>query len=204
MKHSYNVTRLSEYETDLELLWVSLKVGNTSIIVGSCYRPPCSNVSVFDTIVNNVEHVLQNNQHTILICDLNISYNCKESNLLEQVCHMKQLILDSTRVTPSSSSIIDHIYTIDETKHILSGVIKITLSDHYAVYTVLSFKQIRTQPRILTCRNYRNFNIDAFLTDLDYIFTNQSNIYENSVDIDNLWNIYGNMIFRLLSRSMLL
>ena len=75
--------------------------------------------------------------------DLNISYNCNESNLLEQVCHMKQLILDSTRVTPSSS-IIDHIYTIDETKHILSGVIKITLGDHYAVYTVLSFKQIRT------------------------------------------------------------
>ena len=79
---------------------------------------------------------------------------------------------------------------LDETKHILSGVIKITLSDHYAVYTVLSFKQIRTQPRILTCRNYRNFNIDAFLTDLDYIFTNHSNIYENSVDIDNLWNIW--------------
>ena len=190
MKHSYNATRLSEYETDLELLWVSLKVGSTSIIVGSCYRPSCSNVSVFDNIVNNVEHVLQNNQHTILMGDLNISYNCKESNLLEQVCHMKQLILDSTRVTPSSSSIIDHKYTIDETKHILSGVIKITLSDHYAVYTILSFKQIRTQPtqpRILTCRN---FNIDAFLTDLDYIFTNQSNIYENSVDIDNLWNIW--------------
>ena len=59
----------------------------------------------------------------------------------------------------------------DETKHKISGVVKMNMSDHFAVFTILSFKQERFQPRTLICRNYSNFNIDSFLNDLDNCHT---------------------------------
>ena len=54
----------------------------------------------------------------------------------------RQLILEPTRVTLNTSSIIDHIYTTMPNNHVYSGVLKYTVSDHYLVYTILSPKKI--------------------------------------------------------------
>ena len=54
---------------------------------------------------------------------------------------MTQLISEPTRVTPNSSSVTEHIYTSNESYHVKSGVLYSTLSDHYAIYSIIRFKQ---------------------------------------------------------------
>ena len=48
-----------------------------------------------------------------------------------------------------SSSLIDLLYTSDESFHAQSGVLHTTLSNHYGIYSVLSFKQPRLPQRLL-------------------------------------------------------
>ena len=47
----------------------------------------------------------------------------------------------ATRVTPSISSIIDIILTSFSERHIETGIVKVTLSDHYLVYTMIDLQR---------------------------------------------------------------
>ena len=68
-------------------------------------------------------------------------------------------------MTLHTSNIIDLIFTTVPEKHI-SGVIPVTLSDHYMVYTILSQKVPAVSSRHVTKRNYKNFNADDFKRDI--------------------------------------
>ena len=194
VKEAYNATRLLELECDnIEILWANVNIGNTNVIVSTCYRPPSSSSTVLETNIDIIELALLRNKLTVILGDFNYDYNLSDLNMIEYLCHMKQLILHPTRVTIKSSSVIDHIYTSDETKHKISGVVKMNMSDHYAVFTILSFKQEKFQPRTLTCRNYSNFNIDSFLNDLDncHPFRNDSDdVLLHSSDVIKLWECW--------------
>ena len=48
-----------------------------------------------------------------------------------QTFNMKQLVEEPTRVTPQTSTLIDHIYTTMPLRHTTTGVLKWSLSDHY-------------------------------------------------------------------------
>ena len=69
-------------------------------------------------------------------------------------------------MTLHTSNIIDLIFTTVPEKHHISGVIPVTLSDHYMVYTILSQKVPAVSSRHVTKRNYKNFNADDFKRDI--------------------------------------
>ena len=76
----------------------------------------------------------------------------------------------SDRVTLDSSTLIDHIATIHCNNITESGVLKISLSDHYLVYCVRKLRGgVKHQHKYITSRQLRNFNHEAFLTDLSEI-----------------------------------
>ena len=79
---------------------------------------------------------------------------------------MTQLISEPTRVTPNSSSVIDHIYTSNESYHIKSGVLCSTLSDHYAIYSIIRFKQPHNVGRTIQIRSFNEVNIDLLIDDI--------------------------------------
>ena len=76
-----------------------------------------------------------------IIGDFNIDYSLKsvkkryKLSTLESKFNIKQLINDFTRVTHSSSTIIDWIYT-DSQVISLSGTLDINISDHLPVFLV--------------------------------------------------------------------
>ena len=68
-------------------------------------------------------------------------------NILEKTCCRKwldivssfsltQLISEPTRVTETSSTLIDHVYTSNLSNIVESGVTKYALSDHYLVFAI--------------------------------------------------------------------
>ena len=79
----------------------------------------------------------------------------------------KQLITEPTRVTPNSSSIIDHIATTSPKNIVKSGVFQISLSDHFMVYCVRKFEGgvLKDHKKIKT-RRMKIFNEQMFLMDV--------------------------------------
>ena len=58
-----------------------------------------------------------------------------------QICGLKQLIEEPTRITATSESILDLIIVSDKDKIIQSGVLDIGLSDHVIVYCTHKIKK---------------------------------------------------------------
>ena len=74
-----------------------------------------------------------------------------------------------TRVTMNTKTIIDLIFTSCPEKHAMSGVIPVTLSDHFMVYSVLNEMRptIKLGKHIsVTKRNYNTLCIESFKKDI--------------------------------------
>ena len=83
---------------------------------------------------------------------------------------MTQLIKEPTRVTLDSLTLIDHIATTNCNNIAESGVLEISLSDHYLVYCIRKLRGgVKRQHRYITSRQLKNFNQDAFLFDLSEV-----------------------------------
>ena len=89
---------------------------------------------------------------------------------LKHLCHLfkfKQLINEPTRVTPTSKSCIDLIFTNASDNRICSsGVLHLGLSDHFLVYVIKKCVKPLYKPNIIKTRSFRNFNEVAFRNDL--------------------------------------
>ena len=128
----------------IEALFIEVKLSNRKpIILGSMYRHPNVNVDYFDKMVNVKEHITTDHE-CIILGDLNYNYVLNDNlctNPIQYLCQLagfSQLVTEPTRVTMTSSSLIDVILSTTPSSHVQTGVIKLTLSDHYMPYTVLS------------------------------------------------------------------
>ena len=93
----------------------------------------------------------------------------------------------------TSSSQIDVILNTTPSSHVQTGVIKITLSDHYMSYTVLSNSTPRLPDKRITIRDFKHFSEHTFLYDvrqkfLDFTTQCKTSLTTEDVDIDFIWN----------------
>ena len=89
--------------------------GNT--LLCCIYRPPNAAPIMHDHIVDTLEKAISENKNVILIVDLNYAYLQGGSGaqnpicILESLLLMTQLICEPTRVTTTTSSLLDIILT---------------------------------------------------------------------------------------------
>ena len=88
-----------------------------------------------------------------------------QAHFIETLLCCKQLIVEPTRVTQSSQSVIDHIYTTMPHNHLDYGMLKYTLSDHYLIFTTLTFRRQASPPKIIHKKKLQ-ININDFIHDL--------------------------------------
>ena len=69
-----------------------------------------------------------------------------------------------SRVTLTTPNVIDIMFTIDHSSHVLTGVYDIALSDHYLIYTVFSKSFVRKERahKEIKFRNYRKCSPEEF------------------------------------------
>jgi len=77
-----------------------------------------------------------------------------------------QTISSPTRITETTSSLIDHVITNTPQHIIKSGVSHLGISDHSLIFTVRRLAQPRGLPRIVESRRFNNFNEEDFLEDM--------------------------------------
>ena len=103
--------------------------------------------------------------------DFNIDYvsctNRKWLNLI-QLCDLSQLVLEPTRVTQSTATIIDHVYTTNAENITECFISHFSFSDHFPVcFTRKVNCKIPKSSHITTSyRCFKNFDDSLFLNDL--------------------------------------
>ena len=149
-----------------------------SYLVVSWYRPPSDPVDSFNKMEKVLSYLDREGKEIILLGDTNCDLtkrapdqpadnNAKHISSLYELFSLKQLIEEPTRVTLTTSSMIDHVATTSARNIIEAGVHKVSMSDHYMIFCVRKFQgALKKDHKVITTRSMKNFDKDAFLADV--------------------------------------
>ena len=173
-----NYTRLDYNVTHTESLWLTVNQNCLDkIVIGIIYRKPNTNVDQFQSsLLGVLEEVNVGKTSIVLIGDFNIDVSQTIDqkiydylSMIESV-GLQQVISSPTRVTNSTSSVIDHIYTNVYNHAIHSGVIETDVSDHFPIFVIFESKNKNKTALVRkVARSYKSFNIQSFHEDLGKI-----------------------------------
>ena len=75
-------------------------------------------------------------------------------------------ILQPTRVTESSATIIDNIFSNNIQDDIISGNLLLTLSEHFSQFISVNWEKIDFKKLNIYLRDYSKFSNESFLDDV--------------------------------------
>ena len=172
---------------DLELMCieVSLPKQKTFMVV-YWYRPPNSQNIMFDKFEALLQLLESTSKDVLIMGDLNCDFIKKPLNhqtkilkRLGEEYDLKQHVDKPTRVTPTSSTLIDVLFSSNHDKVTFCDVIPLSLSDHYMIVCSLGrVKYPKAQHKYVNSRNMRRFDVDKFKTDLRQV--NWDDVLEDS------------------------
>ena len=174
IRNSINYSRRLDLEIDLlEMLALEIKKPNTKPFLVYCwYPPPHSPAEHFDIFESKLEQAEMFYSDIYITGDINSnllnlgdSYTMRLINILEAY-QLSQVISEPTRVTNSTSTLIDLFITNNEESVVHSGVYPLAISDHNLIFAVRKIGVRRQSPRYVETRNFKKFNANTFLSDL--------------------------------------
>ena len=190
-----------------EMLFVEVTVGLIKIAVGVIYKSPLVPYSVFAAIHENLLSVTSKYEHCIIMGDMNIDHlkvntpalNFFTSYVTEPFA-LTQVIDEPTRITADSSTLIDLMLTSNSENVKVHGVIDTPgISDHCLTYLAYSIKKPKFKPKMVTRRDFRNFDENKFLTDMSN--APWGNIYAvEDDDINNKVTIFENIHTEIIDK----
>ena len=142
-------------------------------LVVAWYPPPTEHVEAFTKLEKNLNFFDRENKEILILGDTNCDFLKETSqemdfNLAGNSLHMsniydlfgfRQMINEPTRETLDTSTLIDHVATNTPANIVDSGVLKISLSDHYLVFCIRKFRGfIQRQPKLIRSRRMKNFD----------------------------------------------
>ena len=171
------VTRndLAEFNSHIESLFIELPACqfdlNKCIIVGVIYRPPDTDVNVFNNTVADLLMKLktENNKKIYSAGDydinlFNIDRHVPTSEFLELMFShsLYPMINRPTRVTSASATIIDNIYCNSLQKEQFNGILYADISDHFPIFCIDFTNHRKSLPQFTVIRNYSKQNVQKF------------------------------------------
>ena len=123
----------------------------------------------------------------------------KKIKLLYELYQFTQLIDKATRVTITTSSLIDHMVTNTPEKISCVGVIHTGISDHSLIFAIRKTHMIAKQgANTIEIRNMKNFNEQNFLRDL----SNQcwEYVYFYADNTNDMWEIWKQLFLEVLNK----
>ena len=176
-----NSVEIESYTKNLahiECIFAKVSHSGGNLIVGSCYRPPSSNVNDFINEINNIFSQNTSNSDYILCGDYNLNLMHTSSDRLvgefvdSLACQgLINTILLPTRVTDHSATLIDNIFVSNNLTH-NSGVFGVNISDHYPIFTNLK-NILGHNDQKSNYSRYRLLN-DLTLTNFSLAFNNEN------------------------------
>ena len=192
IKDTINYKPVNSFNLKLEgceELWVKINSNNTEKLFAVLYRHPGSNISEYHS---SFEISLESlNQHKLQY------YNCGDINIDLLQCELKAsvknykemlvslgclpLIKYPTRISSSSATLIDHLYTNNVTHVTATYILYEDIFDHLPVMLLLKNKTHKITSNNTLIRDTKYFISDEFLIDLYDNFENWQTVNQ-SVD----------------------
>lgn len=160
---------------EIEGVWLEVNpsAGAKSLFVCYLYRNGKSLITWYDAFIRMMDKVSSISSNIILLGDFNLDLfnNHPGWNYTANLFGLEQIIETYTRYDSvhDSYTLIDHIYVTNTETVISTDVPIVDFSDHNAVVCTLSHKvpkAKRNQHSYITYRSFKDFNEDAFLSDL--------------------------------------
>lgn len=170
---------------ELEYITLKINMPSTTIAICAVYRPPNTN---FNNLLNSFDEILSSicPSFDTIIClgDFNVNF-LNINNPIEDCFNsynLTQLINEPTRVTDTTSTLIDPIFISNEDMVLKSGTISADgISDHKLVFCDIKILKCKMKPKLVTFRCFKNFILNEFLIDLHSLPWHNI-IYENNID----------------------
>ena len=157
----------------IECVGVKVEIFGRYINFICVYRPPQGNIDLFNETFSSLLKDLPSDEPTFFAGDFNI--DTLETNPSNGILSFKELILSEfffpiidvpTRVTETSRTCIDHIYT-NCVQPILSGALHCDITDHHAIFCTIPFFNPHFDNIIdIKFRDHSDGNIDSLRTEL--------------------------------------
>ena len=153
---------------------------------------PNSPNEVFSSLENLIGRLDYENVEFYLMGDMNCnmaSVSDTNSRLLSDITDLyglHQLINEPTRITDTTSTLIDLIYTNYPDKLVYSGVCHVSVSDHSLVfaYRKLSIGAVFKRHNTINYRTFKNFNRDHFRNEIAF---QNWDVLDNFQDLNDMW-----------------
>ena len=196
----YKVIKLPVNHVQPELLFVEITIGKIKIAIGVMYKSPLIPYSTYASIHENLAFVTSRYQHCVLMGDMNVDMLKPDSaaarflsTYVIEPFALTQVIDEPTRITSKSSTLIDLMLTTSHENVKVHGVVDTPgISDHCLVFSAYSIKKPKFKPKMVTRRDFRNFNENAFKADMG--LAPWGNIHAvDDEDIDNKVVIFENI-----------
>lgn len=161
------------------------------IMIGIIYRPPNGSIVTFNENLNNIlSKITAESKQCFIMGDFNIDI-LKEpsSNFMNTIYSsgFHPLITKPTRVSATSATLIDNIFTnVLQYDACLPGIIATDLTDHFPVFCKSFVHHIKAK-KGHKARNYSQKNIDNFIrrvTGVDWSFV------QNELDVNNAYDAF--------------
>ena len=162
--------------SELEAVCVEIsKRHSKPFFAATVYWPPNANADFFEHFEKFIKAIDNENQEMYLLGDLNCNLlktdndsnaPTKKIKSLYELYQLSQIINQATRVTVTTSTLIDHIVTNTPEKISDSGVVHTGISDHSLIYAIRKISVSKKHENVIEVRNMRHLDEQKFIKEL--------------------------------------
>ena len=168
------LTPTLERPENIEDIWMTVQYENLpSFLIGCVYRHPHALNNSFTYLSDVFTSMCLRNKPLLVLGDFNDDQFLPNNKIekITQSLHLTQMIKKPTRITSTSSTLIDLAITNRPNFVVHSDVLSCPVGDHELLTTTINVRKERKPPIIRTFRSLRNYSqnnlCDLLLNDTD-------------------------------------
>ena len=145
--NNVRVSRRNDLEpANVELVWLEIDNPTSQIFLCCVYRPPNADSSFWRNFSWSLDKACEISDKIIIVGDINVDlFNTPDTHIIYDIisnCQLVNIIKDATRITNSSRTLIDPIFTTQSINVTESGTLNAgdNLSDHMATFLSITVK----------------------------------------------------------------
>ena len=161
---------------NIEDIWMSVQCKNfPSFIIGCVYHHPLALNNSFNNFSDGFTTMCLRNKPLLILGDFNDDQFLPDNKIrkITQALHLTQLIKKATRITSSSSTLIDLAITNRSDFIIHSDVLPCPVGDHELLNITINVRKEKRAPTIRTFRSLSHYSqnifCDLLLNDMDVL-----------------------------------
>jgi hypothetical protein len=188
----------------LECIWISLSLKHlpSNFVIGCFYRPPQSDIRSLNDVFASIEGLLSCKRFVIACGDFNVDVSdaCKPyTSTFQQFISnysLIQPICEPTRLSSSSTSILDLFLASSNTPVVSSGVIDSYFSDHLPIFLTVSWQTPKHLTKTIHKRSFKNFDPVLFDEEVARLPWSVLNVFD---DVDDKLLVFNSLLNDALS-----